>query len=72
MIENRKNEEALLPQALDEVRRSITELEHKLADENLSANTKAFAARALKLIRKNEETLLLQALDAFERPPVLQ
>jgi hypothetical protein len=57
---------------LQKVRRSITELEHKLADENLSANTKAFAARALKLIRKNEETLMVQALNAFERPDVLQ
>jgi hypothetical protein len=57
---------------LQKARRAITELEHKLADENLSANTKAFAARALKLIRKNEETLLAQALNAFERPEVLQ
>ena len=57
---------------LTKVRRSITELERKLDDENLSANTKAFAARALKLIRKNEETLLTQALNAFERPEVLQ
>jgi hypothetical protein len=56
---------------LQKVRRSIAELEHKLADENLSANTKALVHRMLRLVRQNEDELLAQALAAFERPEVL-
>jgi hypothetical protein len=57
---------------LQKVRRSITELERKLEDENLSDSVRALATRALRLVRMNEETLLMQALNAHERPDVLQ
>jgi hypothetical protein len=57
---------------LQKVRRSITELEHKLADENLSDGVRTLATRMLRLVQKNEETLMVQALNAFERPDVLQ
>jgi hypothetical protein len=57
---------------LQKVRRSITEIERKLEDENLSDSVRALATRALRLVRMNEETLLMQALNAAERPDVLQ
>jgi hypothetical protein len=57
---------------LQKVRRSITEIERKLEDENLSDGVRALATRALRLVRMNEETLLMQALNAAERPDVLQ
>jgi hypothetical protein len=57
---------------LQKVRQSITEIERKLEDENLSDSVRALATRALRLVRMNEETLLMQALNAAERPDVLQ
>jgi hypothetical protein len=57
---------------LAKVRRSITELEHKLADENLSDGVRALAVRALRLVQANEEKLLTKVLDTLERPEVLQ
>ena len=57
---------------LQKVRRSITEIERKLEDQNLSDGVRALATRALRLVRMNEETLLMQALNAAERPDVLQ
>jgi hypothetical protein len=57
---------------LQKVRRSITELEHKLADENLSDGVRTLAMRMLRLVQKNEGELLTKVLNAFERPEVLQ
>jgi hypothetical protein len=57
---------------LQEVRRSISEIERKLGDSNLSDGVRALAQRALRLVRANEETLLMQALNAAGRPDVLQ
>jgi uncharacterized protein (UPF0147 family) len=57
---------------LQKVRQSIAELEHKLADGDLSDNVRALAERALRLVRMNEEALLMRALNAYERPEVLQ
>jgi hypothetical protein len=57
---------------LAKVRRSITELEHKLAHETLSDGVRTLGARMLRLLQRNEEKLMAQALDAFERPELLQ
>jgi hypothetical protein len=57
---------------LTKVRRSITELEHKLEDENLSDGVRTLTTRMLRLVQKNEETLLTKVLDTLERPEVLQ